>query len=150
MTELMKTTDRNLRPWDPFAEMERLRSQLFEAPNRWITPWTTPFEGRFVPPADIEETDKAWIVDVELPGVDKKDVEVEVHGRTVVISGERREKERRGVLREKRRITGTFRYEVTLPSEFEDTAVEATLTDGELTLRVPKTEADQPHKIKVN
>jgi len=48
----------------------------------------------FTPLADVEESDTAWTIEVELPGVDTKGVEVETHGRTVVICGERKEKER--------------------------------------------------------
>lgn len=149
MAEIQKSPDRTAREWYPFTDFDLLRQQ-FEDIARLPSPWFRWPHVEFVPLADIEETDEAWVVEVELPGVSKKDIEVEVHGRTVVIAGERKEKERTGVVRQKRRVTGSFRYEVTLPGDFDDAAVEASLANGELTLRLPKSEADQPHKIRVS
>lgn len=135
--------------WDPFAELE---AWLGRSPGQrlpWAGLWGTPDGVDFTPAADIEETDKVWTIDLELPGVDKKDVEVETRGRTVVITGERKQKERTGVLRQRRRVSGTFRYEVTLPGDLDLKAIEAKLDSGELIVTIPKSEAEKPHKIKV-
>jgi len=136
--------------WDPLTELEAWARRFgFGPARRW--PHLLPaFEGvDFTPLADIEESDTAWTIEAELPGVDKKDVEVEVHGRTVVISGERKEKERTGVLRQRRRVTGSFRYEVSPGGDFDADRITANLTDGELVITVPKAEADKPRKISV-
>lgn len=137
--------------WDPFAELEALARRVRQRPaTRWPG-LLSAFDGiDFTPVADIEETDTAWTVEVELPGVKKKDVDVEATGRTIVIAGERKEKERTGVLRQQRRVTGTFRYEVTLAGEFDAGAITADLVDGELTITVPKVEQSQAHKIKIS
>ncbi len=136
--------------WDPFAELEAWARRVGHRPMMRWPGLLSPFDGiDFTPLADIEETDAAWTIEVELPGVKKKDVDVETHGRTVVITGERKEKERTGVLRQRRRVTGTFRYEVTLAGDFDADAISAKLADGELTFAVPKAEEDQPHKIKI-
>lgn len=135
--------------WDPFTELESLARRFGQRPMRWPN-LLSAFDGvDFTPLADIEETDDSWKVEVELPGVKKKDIEVESHGRTVVISGERKEKERTGVLRQRRRVTGSFRYEVTLGADFDADAIVANLNDGELVITVPKAEQDQPRKIKI-
>ena len=137
--------------WDPFAELDAWARRLGHRPMmmRWPN-LLFAFDGiDFTPLADIEETDTAWTIEVELPGVKKKDVDVETHGRTIVIFGERKEKERTGVLRQRRRVTGSFRYEVTLSGDFDADAIAAKLADGELTITVPKAEQDQPHKIKI-
>lgn len=136
--------------WDPLAELESWARRVgFRPATRWPH-LLSAFDGvDFTPLADIEESDTAWTIEAELPGVDKKDVEVEVHGRTVVICGERKEKERAGVLRQRRRVTGSFRYEVTLGGDFDAEAITANLADGELVITVPKAEADQPRKITV-
>ena len=55
-----------------------------------------------MPFADIEETDDAWVIEAELPGVDRKDVNVELRDSELIISGEIKEKERKGVLRRRR------------------------------------------------
>ncbi|MGF1598304.1 MAG: Hsp20/alpha crystallin family protein [Acidimicrobiales bacterium] len=136
--------------WDPFAELESWAHRVGNWPMmRWPNPLSA-FDGvDFTPLADIEETDDTWLIEVELPGVNRENVEVETHGRTIVIHGERKEKERTGVMRHRRRVTGAFRYEVTLGGEFDAEAVTANLVDGELTVTVPKAEKDQPRKIKV-
>jgi len=135
--------------WDPFAELEAWARRFGHRPPRWPA-LLSGFEGvDFTPLADIEESDDAWMIEVELPGVKKKDIEVETRGRTVVITGERKEKERKGVLRQRRRVTGSFRYEVTVGGEFDPEAISARLADGELTITIPKAEQDQPRKIKI-
>lgn len=135
--------------WDPFAELETWARRLGIRPMQWPNLMSA-FDGvDFTPIADVEESDTAWTVEVELPGVKKKDVDLETRGRTIVISGERKDKERDGVLRHRRRVVGSFRYEVTLPGDFDSDAIAAKLSDGELTITIPKTETDQPHKIKV-
>ena len=137
--------------WDPLAELEAWARRFSHRPT--IMHWPSllsAFDGLdFTPLADIEETDDAWTIEAELPGVKKKDVEVETQGRTVVISGERKEKERTGVLRQRRRVTGSFRYEVTLSGDFDADAVTANLSDGELTVTVPKAERVERRKVKV-
>ena len=104
----------------------------------------------FTPVADVEESDTDWTVEVELPGVKKKDIEVETRGRTVAISGRRKDKKRDGVLRHRRRVTGSFRYEVALPGDFDSGAITAGLSDGELTITIPKAKTEQTHKIVVS
>ncbi|MGI9612936.1 MAG: Hsp20/alpha crystallin family protein [Acidimicrobiales bacterium] len=138
--------------WDPFTELEAwtrsLGRPLLPA-TRWPSLAST-FDGvDFTPLADVEETNAGWTIEVELPGIKKKDIEVEATGRSVVITGERAHKEREGVLRQRRRIDGTFRYEVTLGGDFEPGAITAQLVNGELTVTVPKAEDEKPHKIKV-
>jgi HSP20 family protein len=136
--------------WDPFAELESWLNRPSWSRLPWPTFWNTADDIDFTPAADIEETDDAWKVDLELPGVAKKDIEVETHGRTVVIHGERKDKERTGVMRQRRRVTGSFRYEVTLPGDLDLDAIEASLDDGELVVTIPKAVAEQPRKVKIS
>ena len=135
--------------WNPFGELEAWSRRFGHQPMRWPS-LLSAFDGvDFTPLADIEESDTEWTIEVELPGMKKKNIDVETHGRTVVISGKREDKERKGVLRQRRRVTGTFRYEVTLGAGFDADGIAANLSDGELTIVVPKAQQDQPHKIKI-
>lgn len=102
-----------------------------------------------MPPADLEETDDAFVVEVELPGVKREDVEVELVGRRLTVHGERKERERVGILRRRTRRVGRFHYEVVLPNEVAENDVEARFADGVLTVRAPKTEKVKARKIKV-
>src|SRR3981189_3336490 len=67
------------------------------------------------PRVDIEETDNACIVGAELPGVRRKDVNVEARDSEVVITGEIKEREPKGIIRRRTRRTGRFEYRVTPP-----------------------------------
>ena len=98
----------------------------------------------WVPAVDIEETDDAWLVEAEVPGVRKEDVNVEVRGSELSISGEIKERERKGILRRRTRRTGRFDYRVTLPGEADPEGIDASLDDGVLTVRVPKPERTRP------
>ncbi|MFP5332527.1 MAG: Hsp20/alpha crystallin family protein [Acidimicrobiia bacterium] len=132
---------------DPFAELDRFHRQLTEFLDRSWRPWN---DTTFVPPADIEETDDSFVVEVELPGVKREDVDVELLGRRLTVHGERKERERVGVLRRRTRRVGEFHYEVVLPSDVADAEVDAKFADGVLTVTIPKPERERARKIKVN
>ena len=130
--------------WDPASDLQSLNTLM----SRFLEGFgdvPPVLDGGFVPAADIEETDDAFIIDVELPGISKKDVDVSLSGRRLTISGERKEKERVGVLRRRVRSMGTFRYEVVLPADVNEDSVDARLHDGVLTVHVAKRAADKHH-----
>jgi HSP20 family protein len=134
--------------WSPFSEFQRAFPQLGELFQGWGE-LPSVFEDGFTPLADIEETDDAYVVELELPGVKKEDVEIAVAGRRLTISGERKEKERVGVLRRRTRSVGRFHFEVTLPEDVDASGVSAAIDHGVLTVRVPKAAADRPRRIEV-
>lgn len=134
--------------WDPYTEFDRINremAQLFD--DAWTQPSLR--DGGFVPMADIEETDDAFLVEIEVPGVDRDDIDIELTGRTLSVSGERKEKERTGILRKKTRVTGRFAYEVSFPGDLDDDGVSASYEDGVLTVRVPKAEQEKARKIQI-
>lgn len=137
-------------PWDPTTELSLLTQRLSrlldnEAPN---LPFPLGQEG-FTPRADLEETDDAFLLEVELPGVKKKDIAIEVVGRQLVITGDRPERPRLGWLRRQTRSAGSFRYEVTFPVQVEDEHVEARLDEGVLHVKVPKSTSAARRRIEV-
>lgn len=134
--------------WDPFAELDRLNRQLgdYLGSSRQL-PYLLG-EG-FTPVADVEESDDAYTVEIELPGVQKDDLDLEVAGPRLTVTGERKERERVGILRRRERVVGRFRYEVVLPGEVEEDGVEAHLDEGVLTVRVPKPASQRPRRIEV-
>ncbi|MDQ1459801.1 MAG: hypothetical protein QOI08_1285 [Actinomycetota bacterium] len=138
-----------LQRWEPFRELEQLQEHMDRLMNGVWSPAGGGNGGTWLPVADIEETDDAWVIEAELPGVNRKDVDVEMRDSEVIISGEIEEKERKGVLRRKTRKTGEFEYRVTLPGDADAEHIEANLHDGVLTVRVPKTEQAKPRRIEV-
>jgi HSP20 family protein len=101
------------------------------------------------PPVDIEEQDNAYVIEAEVPGVDKKDVNIELVSNELMVTGEIKEREREGVLRKRTRRLGRFEYRVRLPEQVEGDNVEASLEDGVLTVRVPKVQQSERRRIQV-
>ena len=132
--------------WEPFDELFPTRlTEMFRA----MPALRFSDVGGFSPIADVEETDAAFVVEIELPGVEKKDITIEVAGRRLTVTGERQEPERPRVMREHHRSLGQFRYEVILPGDVNIDAVEAHLADGVLTVTAPKAVGSQARRISV-
>ena len=72
------------------------------------------------PLADVEEADDAYVIEVELPGLDKKTFGHLDGGRRLTITGERKEKERVGILRRRTRSVGRFEFDIQLPGDVDD------------------------------
>ncbi len=104
----------------------------------------------WAPMADLSETDEAYVVECELPGIKRDDIDIEVSERELCITGEFKERsEREGVLRRATRRTGRFEYRALLPTEVKAENVSASLADGILKVTIPKTQAAKPHHIKI-
>jgi HSP20 family protein len=139
-------------PWQPFSELEQVTERLRRMLDQsfgGFAPSLLPEQGGWSPLVDIEEGDDAYVIEAELPGVKEKDVNIELVGNELAISGEIKERERKGTLRRQTRRTGRFEYRVTLPDQMDAEKIEAKLTDGVLTVRVPKSERAQRRKIEV-
>ena len=142
-----RTQQRDLAGWEGFAGLSQLRSQLDALLSGWDEVWSK--VGAFTPLADLEETDDAYVAEIELPGVKLEDLSVEVAGRRLTVTGERKERERVGILRRRTRTVGRFHYEVLLPGDVDEDGVTASLHEGVLTVRVPKPASERPRKIPV-
>jgi len=142
-----------MRTWEPrsdFEQMtERMRRMLEQTFDN-LAPALLSDQGVWLPDVDIEETDDAYIVEAELPGVREKDVDIEVMGNELMITGDIKERERQGVLRRQTRRTGRFEFRVMLPERIGSDDVGAKLKDGVLTVRVPKSQRAERRRIEVN
>jgi HSP20 family protein len=135
--------------WDPFADLEWLNRQLTSRLDAIRRQLPDLLNGAFTPLADVEETSDAYSIEIELPGVKRDNIDIEIAGRRVTVHGERKEKERVGILRRRERTVGRFHYEVTVPGDVDADAVEAKLDDGVLTLRLPKPASEQARRIEI-
>jgi len=96
--------------------------------------------GEIAPRLDESEDDKAFHVDIELPGLDEKDVEVTLSDGLLTISGEKKAteaKENEHYLR-RERAYGSFRRTLPLPNAVDDAKIKATFHNGVLTIDLPK------------
>ncbi len=101
-------------------------------------------------PVDVEETDDAYIVEVDLPNVNPEDVNIEMRGEELRISGQFQDRDRSGVMRRQNRPMGDFEYIVDLPSDIDPDRVEATYDNGVLTVSVGKARDAQPRRIEIS
>lgn len=124
--------------WDPFRDFGEL--------TRWFD---TAVPQAWSPSADVRETDTEYVLDVEVPGVDRDDITVDLTGNRLAITGELKEQEQEGRFHRRTRRTGKFSYRVLLPRGVDGDKVEAALENGVLTVRVPKSETAQPRRIEI-
>ena len=154
MSQLLPEQRSRLAPerWEPLSELEqateRMRRMLDQTFGSFG--WPSPVETRgWSPLVDIEEADDAYVVEAELPGVKREDVNIELVGNELTINGEIKQRERKGALRRQTRRTGRYEYRVALPNHVDGDKIDANLKDGVLTVRVPKSERAQRRKIEV-
>jgi HSP20 family protein len=133
----------------PLNDVERLRRMLDQTFGTFGLPGLTTEAVGWSPPVDIEEQDDAYVIEAELPGVQKDDVNIELQSNELMITGEIKERERQGILRKRTRRIGRFEYRVRLPEQVDSDNVEAKLNDGVLTVRVPKVQRADRRQIKV-
>lgn len=141
---------------DPFAEFANLYDRMgqllpWAISDRigvrrigWLPSWS--------PAADLSETNDAYIVDVNLPGVPREGISIEIHGEDLVITGEFKDPERAGTLaiRRRARPVGRFESRTTLPGPFDADQVSATLSNGVLTIILPKTQVGKPRQVHIS
>jgi HSP20 family protein len=154
MSQLLPERRSRLAPerWEPLSEFEqvteRMRRMLDETFGSFGWP-SSAETGGWSPLVDIEEADDAYLVEAELPGVRREDVNIELVGNELTITGEVKQRERKGALRRQTRRTGRFECRVSLPAQVDADKIDAGLKDGILTVRVPKSERAQRRKIEV-
>jgi HSP20 family protein len=133
----------------PLSDVERLRRMLDQTFGSFGLPSLVSESVGWSPPVDIEEQDNAYVIEAELPGVKKDDVNIELVSNELMITGDIKEREREGILRKRTRRIGRFEYRVRLPEQVDVNNVEASLKDGVLSVRVPKREQAERRRIQV-
>jgi HSP20 family protein len=139
--------------WDPFQDLQSFRDEMNRTLNRWFSreEGDEPTPRRWMPALDVTETENAYQIDVEVPGLRPEDINVTVDQGMLTIQGERRseeEKRDRSYHRVERHY-GAFRRSISLPRDVDASKVEATYDNGLLQLSVPKTAASQAKRIEV-
>lgn len=105
----------------------------------------------WIPAVDVQETDKSFVFKAELPGLGKDDIEITLEENLLTLSGERElaEKDEGETYHRIERSYGKFSRSFTLPSQVDNSKVEASFNDGLLTIEVLKSEQAQPRKIEI-
>ncbi|WP_155059491.1 Hsp20/alpha crystallin family protein [Streptomyces blattellae] len=141
------------RPFSGFGWGEPVAAEfdeLFERMNRLLEgAATAPAALAWSPAADMRETDNAYVIEAELPGIKRDDIDIEMSERELRITGEYQERAREGTVRRSTRRGGRFEYRALLPADLSPDEVSATLHDGVLTVTVPKAQATKPRHIEI-
>ena len=114
--------------------------------RRWMAAAEHMHNERFLA-VNVRDEDEAYVLTALIPGVKADDLNIQVLEDVVRIEGKLSEDENEYLLQEL--PSGSFRRELRLPSSLEADKVEAKITDGILTLRLPKAESARPKTIKV-
>ena len=140
--------------WTPGTELETLRHEmerLFERRFPKVFGYETEAERGRRPGLDVRETDEAYVVETDLPGMAAEEITVEVEGPYVVVKGERHaehEETEEGVKRAERTF-GKFYRRVALPEAAKAEEAEAQYVNGVLRVTVPKAEEAKAKVITV-
>ena len=137
-------------PLNTIDALHRQINRLFEDDS--LLNWKETNDLFFVPSAEIQETGEAIHLKLEIPGMDAKDLDIQVTQEEVAITGERKEEsttEEKGYTRSEFRY-GKFKRVIPLPSKVRNDAVEAEYKDGILRLVLPKAEEEKNKVVKVN
>ena len=134
-------------PWSEMNSMQRQLNRLFDDALNFDN------LGDFsnlskVPAAELTETDDALHLKLEVPGMEAKDLDIQVMADRVAISGERKSE-----IKEKTRTEfryGKFQRVIPLPARIQNTNVTADYKDGILNLTLPKSEEEKNKVVKVN
>ncbi len=151
-TTLSTREPRRVRPWfrgGPLSSMREEMDDLFsnflnEAGDSWFT-------GRALPPLDLSETESNVEVRVDVPGIKPGELDIQLAGNTLTISGQRKEEyeEKGRTLYRVERRSGAFSRSITLPCVVKEDHVDAQYHDGVLTISLQKTEESKARKIKI-
>ena len=141
------------REYDPFAVMEQLQDQINRAFNTslgespGVPGWGTAF-----PSVDVYHDKDNVIVTAEVPGLAEKDVELSITGNTITLKGQKKQESelKEEAYQRVERSFGSFRRVVDLPVEVNADKAKAKLTNGVLTVTLPKSEAVKPKQISID
>jgi HSP20 family protein len=147
-------------PFDPFAAVQMDMSRLFDEMWRQTLGFSPlsmlhsarPFSGLAaahlfgLPASDVRETDEAYVLSVELPGLKREDIEIQLRGDNLIVSGHKEDEKSHAAApyRISERRFGRFERSFPVPTDVERGRIEASCHDGLLTVRLPKSERSRP------
>ena len=136
--------------WQPWQEMEAMRRQFDRVFEDLATPKRT--EPTWQPAVELKSNETEFVLRVQLPGINAKDLDVKIGRSGVALSGEHKAEnttEENGFFRSEFRY-GKFQRVISLPSPVQNDQVKADFKDGVLTLTLPKVQAVRPSVVTLN
>jgi HSP20 family protein len=144
-----------IRRWEPFRDMVTLREDIDSLFNDFFqrTPVEKfPKEGLWFPALDIEETKETIVINAEIPGLKKEDIQLSISEGQLVLQGERRfeKEEKEKTYHRIERQYGSFKRTISLPTEVEADKTQATYKNGILNIVIPKSKKAKPKEIGID
>lgn len=153
MSALTKKISHVLRPWARRDPLETIQDEMDQLLSRMRLDWNNDAGSRLlaVPPVDVAENDAALTVRVDVPGWKPEELDVEVAGDQLRISGQRSEEkeDHQQTWHCIERSQGSFSRVIRLPATVKEGQITADCQDGVLTMTLPKLEASKSHKVKI-
>ncbi|QDU75796.1 Spore protein SP21 [Bremerella volcania] len=149
---LASRQSRSLFPWAQGGNLPALREEMEHMFHRFWDENGDIWGGQMLSPAlDLKESDKEITVRLDLPGVEAKEVDIQLNGNQLVISGERKEEnEEKGETYHRiERRSGRFSRSTMLPCAVEEDKIDAMMKDGILTVVLPKSPEARSRHIEV-
>ncbi len=147
---------RNISSLSPFSFIEDLQADLDSFFGNSLISYSPSNQGtltsNWLPSTDIHDLGNQLLVKTDLPGIDKKDLDVSVEGNTLFIRGEKKHEEATkdfGHIRSER-FFGSFERALPLTEDIDASKIDASYKDGVLTVTVPRKEEAKQKQIKVN
>lgn len=142
-----------IRKWNPFSEIMSLQHQLDRLFGETLERGTRgeiDF-GSWMPPVDLREESDKLVLEMELPGLKKDDIEISLENNVLTVKGERKfeKEEKKDNYHKIERSYGKFSRSFSLPTTVKADAIDASLKDGVLTLSLPYAEEAKPKKISI-
>lgn len=141
--------------WEPVRELNSLQNEMNRLFSSFFDAPTSAANGgslrRWIPAMDLVETEDHFVVRADLPGLDEKDLNVELEDNVLTISGERRsehEEGKEGYYRVERAV-GQFARTLTLPEGIDPDGVQASVDKGVLEVSIPKPEQRKPRRVSI-
>ena len=144
----------NIVRWNPFNEMSLLQNQMNRLFDTALHTWPGDSNGtsNWTPAADIYESENELVVNLDLPGVDPKMVDVRVENNVLTISGERKfqVKQNKDNFHRVERSYGAFGRSFTLSTSVDPEKIRASYKAGVLSIALPKAETAKPRRIEIS
>lgn len=137
--------------WDPFGTLRVMQRELDRWMGRSAFGEGQRIGGGVYPPVNVLNSPEDMVVQLEVAGVKRDDLDISITGETLVVKGVKHPSANEEEVRYQRRERGSgeFSRNIVLPDRVEPDCVEARLVDGVLTVRLPKSEAAKPRQIQV-
>jgi HSP20 family protein len=142
-TNLETFSSQRWSPWREFASLQKRLDNLMQ---------DVPSDSSFVPACDVSETENEVVITMDVPGIPKEAIQVQLNGNTLVVSGERKSEEEhsKGKRKTYERFHGTFERSFFVPESTDPSKVNADYSNGVLKISFPKISAQSPRQIPIN